>query len=157
MENNSNIGSTNNRMHKTRIGGGRRRRTSPRPLDRRSWSPKDVQTIIQIVDPRSMRLEWPTLLETTAPCALVKVGIIVVCMWGAATRASGRSLLLRPRPALAPLGPPSPLSPRRRWVRRHASWAVGATHASRAAVVARSLRTCYCRSCVGVVVPKNKH
>jgi hypothetical protein len=36
------MGSTNSRMHKQRIGGGRRRRTLPKPHDRRSWSSKDI-------------------------------------------------------------------------------------------------------------------
>jgi hypothetical protein len=43
-------------MHKQRIGGGRRRRTPSRPLDRSSWSPNDTQTVVQITDPRNPRL-----------------------------------------------------------------------------------------------------
>jgi hypothetical protein len=36
------MGSTNSRMHKQKIGGRHRRRTPPRPPNRRSWSSKDA-------------------------------------------------------------------------------------------------------------------
>jgi hypothetical protein len=53
-------------MHKQRIGGGRRQRTPPRPLDRRSWCPKDVQTVVQIADPRNLCLTRRTSRGTVA-------------------------------------------------------------------------------------------
>jgi hypothetical protein len=47
------MSSTNNRMHKQRITGGRRHRMPSRPPDRRSWSLKDAQTVVRTVDPRA--------------------------------------------------------------------------------------------------------
>jgi hypothetical protein len=160
-------------MHKQRIGGGHRRRTPSRPPDRRSWSPKDAWTVVQIADPYSPHLvrspsspEPPTPLcplppETTAPRMNVGGGHHFHARVGAATaQASSRSCLLGPRPTLAPPGPPSslcvplgpssPLAPR---VTAVDEWGgrVSPAHASGAAIIARALRNR--RRCVRRTTP----
>jgi hypothetical protein len=48
-EKKSSMSSTNSRLHKQRIGGGRHRRMPSRPPDWMSWSSKDARTSVQTV------------------------------------------------------------------------------------------------------------
>jgi hypothetical protein len=177
MKNNPSIASTSRRMHKQRIGGCRRWRTLSRPPDRRSWSPKDVRTVVQIVDPRSLRLArrcrrqshsrfvWPPLPETTALRATTggghhyraHVGSHRTSLWTLAppwTTAGARSFgatvaVVRASDAVDAA---RASSNRHRWVRGR----VWLARASRTTDVPRSSGNHCRRSCVRMVASKNK-
>jgi hypothetical protein len=123
------LGSTNSRMHKQRIGGGRSRRTPPRPTDRRSWSSKDAGATYASLDRHHGRhshlaraLERPaspvattTIVEAYqargAPPLIARFRSTVA----ACPPTSGASPSLGPKgtlPPVARLGAPPPLAPR---------------------------------------------